>query len=163
MMNHRSEAKLQKTRKRALLDFHSELRLSKFLSFGQFLGHFSTSGVSKKFSMGDMMMSKVFKRLPEMRAFQRTPNRDHTINIFEYMSIDRGGYPKYPPPASYNPVKHWFAPTCCFLVVLFLVFPQNNDFLRVLWINVFKSLSTTAKHHFLFAHFFSQKLIKKRN
>ena len=48
--------------------------------------------------MGDMMMSKVFKRLSQMRAFQRTSNRDHTINIFEYMSIDRGGYVKYPPP-----------------------------------------------------------------
>ena len=30
----------------------------------QDLRHFSTSGGSKKFSMGDMMMSKVFKRLP---------------------------------------------------------------------------------------------------
>ena len=47
--------------------------------------------------MGDMMMSKVFRRLPEMRAFQRTPNRDHTINIFEYMSIDRGGLCKKHP------------------------------------------------------------------
>ena len=41
--------------------------------------------------MGDMMMSKVFKRLPQMRDFQRTSNRDHTINIFEYMSINKGG------------------------------------------------------------------------
>ena len=46
------------------LFFQSQLNLSKFLSFGQFLRHFSTSGGSKKFSMSDMMMSKVFKRLP---------------------------------------------------------------------------------------------------
>ena len=70
--------------------------------------------------MGDMMMSKVFKRLSQMRAFQHTSNRDHTINIFEYMSIDRGGYAKYPPPASYNPVKHWFAPTW-YIFMLYLV------------------------------------------
>ena len=62
--NRRSEAKLQKTRKRPNLVFQSQLRLSKFLSFGQFLRHFSTSGGSKKFSMSDMMMSKVFKRFP---------------------------------------------------------------------------------------------------
>ena len=78
--NCRSEAKLQKTRKRPNLVFQSQLRLSKFLSFGQFLGHFSTSGGSKKFSMGDMMMSKVFKRLPQIRAFQRTSNHDRTTD-----------------------------------------------------------------------------------
>ena len=64
IMNRRSEAKLQKTRKRPNLVFQSQLRLSKFLSFGQFLRHFSTSCGSKTFSMSDMMMSKVFKRLP---------------------------------------------------------------------------------------------------
>ena len=62
--NRKSEDKLQKTRKRPNLVFQSQLRLSKFLSFGQFLGHFSTSGVSKKFSMDDMMTFKVLKRLP---------------------------------------------------------------------------------------------------
>ena len=59
---------------------HLLLRLSKFLSFGQFSGHFSTSGGSKKFSMGDMMMSKVFKMLPKMTAFQRTSNHDRTTD-----------------------------------------------------------------------------------
>ena len=63
-MNRISEAKLQKTRKRRNLVFQSQLRFSKFLGFGQFLGHFSTLGGSKKFSIGDMLMSKVFKRLP---------------------------------------------------------------------------------------------------
>ena len=62
--NRKSEAKLQKTRKRPNFVFQSQLRLSKFLSFGPFLGHFSTSGVSKKISMGGMIMSKVFKRVP---------------------------------------------------------------------------------------------------
>ena len=78
--NRRSEAKLQKTRKRPNLVFQSQLRLSKFLSFGQFLRHFSTSGGSKKFSMGDMTMSKVFKRLPQIRAIQRTSNHDRTTD-----------------------------------------------------------------------------------
>ena len=78
--NRRSEASLQKTRKRLNLVFQSQLRLSKFLSFGKFLGHFSTSGGSKKFSMGDMMMFKVFKKLPQIRAFQRTSNHDRTID-----------------------------------------------------------------------------------
>ena len=36
----------------------------KLLSFGQFLGHFATSGDSKNFSTSDMMTFKVFKRLP---------------------------------------------------------------------------------------------------
>ena len=64
--NRRSEANLQKTRKRPNLVFQSQLRLSKFLSFGQFLGHFSTSSGSKNFSTGmdDMMTFKVLKRLP---------------------------------------------------------------------------------------------------
>ena len=44
--------------------FQSQLRLSKFLSFDQYLSHFSTSGDSKKFSMSDMIMFKVFQRLP---------------------------------------------------------------------------------------------------
>ena len=52
-----------RVRQRPNLVFQSQLRLSKFLSFGPFLGHFSTSGGSKKFSMGDMRMFKVFKRL----------------------------------------------------------------------------------------------------
>ena len=60
----RSEAKLQKTRKRPNLVFQSQLRLSKFLSFRPFLAHFLTSGVFKIFSMSDMMMFKVSKRLP---------------------------------------------------------------------------------------------------
>ena len=62
--NRESETKLQKTRQRPNLVFQSQLRLSKFLSFGPFLRHFSTSGGSKKFSIGDMMTSTVFKRLP---------------------------------------------------------------------------------------------------
>ena len=44
----------------------------------RFLGHFSISGGSKNFSMGDMMMSKVSKRLP--RAFQRASNYDHATD-----------------------------------------------------------------------------------
>ena len=64
-----SEAKLQKTRKRPNLVFQSQLRLSKFLSFGPFLGHCSSSGGYEKFSMGDMIISKVFKRLPQIKAF----------------------------------------------------------------------------------------------
>ena len=62
--NRRSEARPRKTRKRSDLVFQSQLRLSKFLSFGQLVGHFSTSGASKKFSMGDMMMSNVSKKFP---------------------------------------------------------------------------------------------------
>ena len=88
--NCRSEAKLQKTRKRPNLVFQSQLRLSKFLSFGQFLRHFSTSGGSKKFSMGDMVTLKVFKRLHQkMRAFRRTSNHDCTTDqsFFIYKSF----------------------------------------------------------------------------
>ena len=59
-----SEAKPQKTRKRQNLVFQSQLRLSKFLCFHQFLAHFLTSGGSKNFSMSDMMTFKAFKRLP---------------------------------------------------------------------------------------------------
>ena len=92
--NRRSEAKLQKTRQRPNLVFQSQLRLSKFLSFGQFLGHFSTSSGSKKFSMGDMMMSKVFKRLPQMRAFQRTSNYDRTTDHSFF--IDKSFNPPHP-------------------------------------------------------------------
>ena len=44
------------------LFFQSQLRLSKFLSFGQFLRNISTSGGSKKFSTGDMITFKVYKR-----------------------------------------------------------------------------------------------------
>ena len=76
--NRRSEAKLQKTRQRPNLVFQSQLRLSKFLSFGQFLRHFSASGGSKTFFAGNIIMSKVFTRLPYTRAFQRTSNRDIT-------------------------------------------------------------------------------------
>ena len=43
-----------------------------------------------------------------------------------------------------------------------LIFPQNNDFLKVLWINVFKSLTTIGKKPFFLHIFFSQKLIKKQ-
>ena len=43
---------------------------------------------------------------------------------------------------------------------LSLIVPQNNDFLKVLWTNVFKSLTTTAKHFFL-AYFFLTKIDKK--
>ena len=74
----RSEAKPQKTRKRQNLLFQSQLRLSKFLSFRQFLAHFLTSGGSKNFSMGDMRMSRVFKSFPQIMAFQHTSNHDRT-------------------------------------------------------------------------------------
>ena len=44
-----------------------QLRLSKFLRFHQ-LTKFLTLGVSKIFSMSDMMNSKILKRLPEIMA-----------------------------------------------------------------------------------------------
>ena len=95
----RSEAKLQKTHQRPNLVFQSQLRLSKFLSFAQFLRHFSTSGGSKKFSMSDMMMSKIFKRLPQIRAFQRTSNHDRTTD--QSFFIDKSFNP--PPYAGFGP------------------------------------------------------------
>ena len=73
-----SEANLQKARKRQILVFQSKLRLSKFLSFHPFLTIILTSGGSKFFSMGDMMACKVFKRLAETKAVQRTSNYDIT-------------------------------------------------------------------------------------
>ena len=54
-------------------------------------------------------------------------------------------------------MKRW----SCFPLIS-LIFPQNNDFLKVLWINnVFKSLITTAKKPFSCTFFSPQKLIKK--
>ena len=91
--NRKSEDKLQKTRKRPNLVFQSQLRLSKFLSFGPFLRRFSTLGGSKKFSMGDMMMSKVFKRLPQIRAIQRTSNHDRTTDHSSF--IDKSSNPPH--------------------------------------------------------------------
>ena len=41
----------------------SQLRLSEFLSFHQFLAHFLTLAGSKNFSMGDMLTFKVFEEL----------------------------------------------------------------------------------------------------
>ena len=59
----RSGAKSQKTRKRQNLVFQSQLRLSKFLCFHQFLAHFLTSGGSKNFCMDDILTFKVFEEL----------------------------------------------------------------------------------------------------
>ena len=61
----------------------------------QFFGNSSTSSGSKNFSMGDMMVSKVFKRLPQIRALQRTSNHSHTISIREDIQKN-----SFPPPNS---------------------------------------------------------------
>ena len=60
----KSEPALEKKRKRKKNRSSEPTETLEISSFHQFLRNFSTSGGSKKFSMGDMIMFKVFKRLP---------------------------------------------------------------------------------------------------
>ena len=60
----RDEATLRNNWKIQNLTLQSQLRLSKFLTFINFLRNFSTSSSSRKFSMGDMVTTKVCKSLP---------------------------------------------------------------------------------------------------
>ena len=52
----------------------------------QFLRNFSTSSGSRKFFMGDIIMPKLFKSLPYIRALQRTSN--HTRDVLNFYSRD---------------------------------------------------------------------------
>ena len=79
------EATLQKKWKIQNLTLQSQLRLSKFLTFIRFLRNFSTSSGSRKFSMGYMITTKLFKSLLQIRALQRTSNHNHTMRRNEAM------------------------------------------------------------------------------
>ena len=81
----KSEVTLQKRYKIYNLTLRSQVRLSKFLTFINFLKIFSTSSDSKKFSMCGMLTPKVFKSLLQIRAVQRTSNYDRTIRRNETM------------------------------------------------------------------------------
>ena len=75
----RDETTLQNNWKIQNLTLQSQLRLSKFLTFIKLLRDISASRGSRKFSMGDMITSKLFKSFPQIKAIQQTSNHDHTM------------------------------------------------------------------------------------
>ena len=61
--------------------FSEPIEALEISDFHQFLTNFSFSGGPRKLYMGDMITFKVFKRLPLIRAFQRT--------LYHYIAIRR--------------------------------------------------------------------------
>eukprot|EP00493_Phyllostaurus_siculus_P015080 UN15313 len=79
----KSEDPLRKKWKIQNLTLRTQLRLWKFLTFIRFLRKVSDFKVVLKNFMSDMITSKVFKSLPEIRALQCTSNHDHTMRKSE--------------------------------------------------------------------------------